>query len=235
MQILIYVGGTLVLLIFGVMLTAQGPFISMKTHAGEWILGAIAGGTLLAVLLQAAFSVPDWRADPELALAVAVVRDNVDAPKLVLQAKKPGDDYSGVDVLFERGNSGDVRYNAKEKTLTFGVPSDGLPPADAAMALAHSPASEYFDAWAPEQAPKDARLTPDDSAVTAFFGPSDRKTATALGLGLLGLRVDKLEQKNERLNQGMSGYLLPFEIVSVHLLVVLIGAAYLARTKRRAV
>ncbi len=31
-----------------------------------------------------------------------------------------------------------------------------------------------------------------------------------------------------------SGYLLPFEIVSVHLLVVLIGAAYLARPKRRA-
>ena len=31
---------------------------------------------------------------------------------------------------------------------------------------------------------------------------------------------------------GMSGYLLPFEIVSVHLLVVLIGAAYLARAKR---
>ena len=29
----------------------------------------------------------------------------------------------------------------------------------------------------------------------------------------------------------MSGYLLPFVIVSVHLLVVLIGAAYMARTK----
>jgi NADH:ubiquinone oxidoreductase subunit 6 (subunit J) len=29
------------------------------------------------------------------------------------------------------------------------------------------------------------------------------------------------------------GYLLPFEIVSVHLLIVLIGAAYLARAKRR--
>ena len=28
-------------------------------------------------------------------------------------------------------------------------------------------------------------------------------------------------------------YLLPFEIVSVHLLVVLLGAAYLARAKRR--
>ena len=32
---------------------------------------------------------------------------------------------------------------------------------------------------------------------------------------------------------GMSGYLLPFEIISVHLLVVLIGAAYLARPKKR--
>jgi NADH-quinone oxidoreductase subunit J len=32
----------------------------------------------------------------------------------------------------------------------------------------------------------------------------------------------------------LNTYLLPFEIVSVHLLVVLIGAAYLARAKRRA-
>ncbi len=55
MQLLIYVGGTLVLLIFGVMLTAQGPFISMKTGGGEWMLAAIVGGSLLAVLLQAAF------------------------------------------------------------------------------------------------------------------------------------------------------------------------------------
>src|SRR3712207_7360475 len=30
-----------------------------------------------------------------------------------------------------------------------------------------------------------------------------------------------------------TNYLLPFELVSVHLLVVLIGAAYLARAKRR--
>jgi NADH-quinone oxidoreductase subunit J len=30
-----------------------------------------------------------------------------------------------------------------------------------------------------------------------------------------------------------SGYLLVFEIISVHLLVVLIGAAYLARARRR--
>src|SRR5918998_6321157 len=53
-QLLVYVGGTLVLLVFGVMLTAQGPFINMKTRAGEWVLAAIVGGSLLAVLLQTA-------------------------------------------------------------------------------------------------------------------------------------------------------------------------------------
>ena len=58
-------------------------------------------------------------------------------------------------------------------------------------------------------------------------------TATRLGLGLLGARVDQLEQPDETLRSGMSGYLLPFEIVSVHLLVVLIGSAYLARAKTR--
>src|SRR4051812_21246348 len=61
MQLLIYVGGTLVLLIFGVMLTAQEPFISMKTRSGEWVLAAIAGGALLAVLLSASFKVKDWQ------------------------------------------------------------------------------------------------------------------------------------------------------------------------------
>jgi NADH:ubiquinone oxidoreductase subunit 6 (subunit J) len=30
-----------------------------------------------------------------------------------------------------------------------------------------------------------------------------------------------------------SGYLFPFEIVSIHLLVVLVGASYLARAKQR--
>lgn len=132
MQILIYVGGTLVLLIFGVMLTAQGPFITMKTRSGEYILGLLVGGSLLAVLIAASAGVKDWRP----------------------------------------------------------VPQDELP--------------------------TEARVT-----------------ATRLGLGLLGARVDRLEQPDKTLRDGMSGYLLPFEIVSVHLLVVLIGAAYLARPKKR--
>jgi NADH-quinone oxidoreductase subunit J len=64
-------------------------------------------------------------------------------------------------------------------------------------------------------------------------------TAARLGLGLLGARVDRLEVVDapegarSQVVAGLSGYLLPFEIVSVHLLVVLVGAAYLARPKKR--
>src|SRR5881227_4374922 len=49
-QLLVYVGGTLVLVVFGVMLTAQGPFISMKTGAAEWALSALVGILLFTVL-----------------------------------------------------------------------------------------------------------------------------------------------------------------------------------------
>src|ERR671936_1256728 len=45
-QLLVYVGGTLVLVVFGVMLTAQGPFISLKSGAPEWALAVVAGGLL---------------------------------------------------------------------------------------------------------------------------------------------------------------------------------------------
>ena len=57
-QLMVYVGGTMVLLVFGVMLTARGPFVSMKTGGGQWIMAMIVGGALLAVLLQAALSIP---------------------------------------------------------------------------------------------------------------------------------------------------------------------------------
>lgn len=132
MQLMIYVGGTLVLLIFGVMLTAQARFISLRTSSGEWIAALIVGSLLLVLLIGAAFSVEPWR---------------------VVQ------------------------------------PASGL-----GLAEAHS--------------------------------------TTALGAGLTGVRVDKLNETDATTRGGMSGYLLPFVIVSVHLLVVLIGAAYMARTKR---
>ena len=135
MQVMIYVGGTLVLLIFGVMLTAQASFVSMKTRSNDVVIAAVVSGSLLALLVYTAISVPGWRV---------------------------------------------------------------------------------------------ARA--DQSEITA----ADGEFATSVGAGLLGLRVDKTALDDETQKQGMSGYLLPFEIVSIHLLVVLVGAAYLARTKRRA-
>ncbi len=136
MQIMIYVGGTLVLLVFGVMLTAQSAFVSMKTPAAEWVIAAVVGGSLLFLLAQAAFSVSDWR-------------------------------------------------------------------------------------------------TPRSQVASASVSDSEVRVATPLGMGFLGMRVDALEQDDPVLKNGMSGYLLPFEIVSIHLLVVLVGAACLARTRKQ--
>lgn len=133
MQLMIYVGGTLVLLVFGVMLTAQAKFISMKTRAGEWVMALIVGGSLLFLLTSAAFGVRDW-----------------------------------------------------------------------------------------------SQPNPQRHALTS----ADTQAVTQIGLGLSGIRVDKLNQPNELLRQGMSGYMLPFVIVSMHLLVVLVGAAYMARAKK---
>ncbi len=121
MQLMLYVGGTLVLLVFGVMLTARSNFIRMKTSGGEWILALFIGGALLLLLLQT-LPIAAWRQPPT-------------------------------------------------------------------------------------------------HQVTAV----DHRTTAEIGLALSGVRLD-----------GRSGYLLPFVIVSMHLLVVLVGAAYLARTKRPA-
>src|ERR1700751_5753611 len=49
-QLIIYVGGILVLVVFGVMLTAQGPFITMKVSAAEWVIASVVGVLLLGVL-----------------------------------------------------------------------------------------------------------------------------------------------------------------------------------------
>src|SRR5271165_6408498 len=49
-QLLVYVGLTLVLVVFGVMLTAHGPFINMKIGAAEWLI-ALAAGLLLYTVL----------------------------------------------------------------------------------------------------------------------------------------------------------------------------------------
>lgn len=59
----------------------------------------------------------------------------------------------------------------------------------------------------------------------------------ALGSALVGFRpaVVTTNKDGQPVKQVVlqTGYLLPFEIISVHLLVVLLGAAYLARPKQR--
>lgn len=129
-QLLVYVGGTLVLLVFGVMLTASGPYLKIATSPGETVLGALVA-LLFGFVIFACVNGVEWRS-PEAVGTRAVA-----------------------------GN-----------------------------------------------------------------------TLRPLGLSLLGSRPDHDLKDGDKLTPG---YLLPFEIVSIHLLVVLIGAAYLARAKRRTV
>jgi NADH-quinone oxidoreductase subunit J len=128
-QLLVYVGGTLVLVVFGVMLTAQGPFISMRAGPAEWVVATFVGLLLYAVL------------------AVTTVSAT----------------------------------------------------------------------W------------PDATVHAAWNSPELSTNSTKLGAGFLGIGVGP--EHGDR--KARTSYLLPFEIVSVHLVVVLIGAAYLARAKRR--
>jgi NADH-quinone oxidoreductase subunit J len=131
-QLLIYVGGTLILVIFGVMLTARGPFVHMKTKSGEWALASVVGLMLLGLL------------------GPAIIRAQwIPAP----------------------ARNSDIDEENSPTTTQLGMEFLGVPP----------------------QGPQVSR---DPAGI---------------------------------------GYLLPFEIVSVHLLVVMIGAAYLARAKRRKV
>lgn len=132
-QLIVYVGGTLVLVVFGVMLTAHGPLRELRTRRVEWFVGGSLGLALFVLLA-----------------AVSL--------KLGTLATPSGDELPGPGVL---GLS-----FLGEPTTSPSEPLSGVP------------------------ADKPLRRTP-------------------------------------------AAYLLPFEIVSVHLLVVLVGAAYLARAKRK--
>ena len=140
-QLLIYVGGTLVLVVFGVMLTAQGPFVTMRIGAAEWAISLLAGLMLFGVLAVSLWGV------------------------VVPPGSKP-------------------------------------------------------------ESPHEVRsLTPSKHLGAALLGDS-RIAREAKMTGPAGV------SQRERIRMS---YLLPFEIVSIHLLVVLVGAAYLARAKRRRV
>jgi hypothetical protein len=76
------------------------------------------------------------------------------------------------------------------------------------------------------------RLPPPDKEPYEPLDPATSPQSATLGEGFLGRPVGPAHPGN-RQHAVRTSYLLPFEIVSVHLLVVLIGAAYLARAKRR--
>src|SRR3954452_18468929 len=42
-QLIVYVGGTLRLVVFCIMLTAQGPFVTLRAGAGEWGVVTVVG------------------------------------------------------------------------------------------------------------------------------------------------------------------------------------------------
>jgi NADH:ubiquinone oxidoreductase subunit 6 (subunit J) len=152
-QLLVYVGGTLVLVVFGVMLTAQGPFITMKTGAAEWAIASFVGSLLLAVLT---FSI-------------------LNANQFHFAALDPQRTDDPVSAHQQRMS----RAEGSMSSMALGESLLGI-----------------------EGATPPARLSG-----ARFAGAAPIRTPMA--------------------------YLLPFEIVSVHLLIVLIGAAYLARAKRR--
>jgi NADH-quinone oxidoreductase subunit J len=154
-QLLVYVGGTLVLVVFGVMLTAQGPFINMRVGAAEWAI-AMGVGLLLYGVLAASLA----------------------------QMHPPGP------------SEADLASGAMAPSATLGEALLGMKSATAQANVTGIPGTGY--------------------------GP----TVAAVEAGKQGPPVPT--RPRERI-----AYLLPFEIVSVHLLVVLIGAAYLARAKRR--
>jgi NADH:ubiquinone oxidoreductase subunit 6 (subunit J) len=169
-QLMVYVGGTLVLLVFGVMLTASGPFTKIKSSPADGILSGLIGVIFLFIVASTVVAV-DWSGGEGIAQKVAIgARARVDAggfnPSHQGNTTRP----LGLSFLSVRADR-DLRLeNAAASATTDGgaavVPDMRVPPTQAARTLS-------------------------------------------------------------------TGYLLPFEIVSVHLLVVLIGAAYLARTKRR--
>ncbi len=173
-QLLIYVGGTVVLLVFGVMLTASGPTVQIKTSPAEAFLGAGIGLLLLFVLMFSISSV-SW---------------------------------------------GDLEAQLTARKLS---------PAVADFQQARSLDSDVSNAADPA-----SRVKADATLARVVARNQAGRTVRQLGLSFYGLRPD--QDLNRPAGGALApGFLLPFEIVSIHLLVVLVGAAYLARAKRKVV
>ncbi len=164
-QLMIYVGGTIVILIFGVMLTSGASVGRVNASPGEMLAALGLGGLFFALMVFTVGSV-DWEA---------------------VAARQP------------------------------------ISPRDADLALDRLQASTTSS--------DDQAQAKRDRAETLAQRSAGRSTRP-LGISLLGMRHETDDLAGGKVTSG-TGYLLPFEIISMHLLVVLIGAAYLARAKQK--
>jgi len=212
-QLLVYVGGTLVLVVFGVMLTAQGPFINMRTSGVEWAISILAGGMLLGVLAFGILRLNHSARAVEEALAKNTPQEEE------VDAKAKDHEHGGA-----KGHGalahGEKQQEPFRQTLRL------TPPKDSTLAQYASKETdfEYRARLAKEAADKGETL------------PSPAQTShssTTIGQAFLGVGLGPAHLSRDDHWPIRMHYLLPFELVSVHLLVVLIGAAYLARSKRR--
>ena len=176
-QLLVYVGGTLVLLVFGVMLTATGPFTRIKSSPADAILSGLIGVVFLFIVASTVTAV-NW------------------------------DGEDGIDQKIAVG------AHAKAVEGGFNPIQQGNTTRPLGLSFLSLRADRDLKLGLPKQLSVEANTAPVVLGATATV-PGD--TSPSKTPGPLS-----------------TGYLLPFEIVSVHLLVVLVGAAYLARTKRRA-
>jgi NADH:ubiquinone oxidoreductase subunit 6 (subunit J) len=217
-QLLIYVGGTVVLLVFGVMLTASGHTIRVQTSPGESMLGAGVGLILLCVLVFAIGSV-DWTD------ISSRIPDAGDSP-VAADAKE--------DRLIEQPlrDLDQQLADLKRQSADLNEQLKNASSDDAKAEIRHSISAVGERLKAVEARRPEVLLTIEDQRRPVEARRQSGRTLRPLGLSFFGLRPDR--NLNQPSNQTLApGYLLPFEIISIHLLVVLIGAAYLARAKRR--
>jgi NADH:ubiquinone oxidoreductase subunit 6 (subunit J) len=55
-QLVVYAGGTLILIIFGVMLTSKSPFVKLEPKPSEVVIALVIGGVLLVALVTGIYS-----------------------------------------------------------------------------------------------------------------------------------------------------------------------------------
>ena len=63
-QLIVYVGGTMVLVVFGVMLTAQAQFLRIRTRPQEWVIGGVLAACLFGLLVLVSLRLGEARTAP---------------------------------------------------------------------------------------------------------------------------------------------------------------------------